>query len=47
MAGTLGEYKKAIEYLELALATFIRVFGADHPNTKTVIENLALAKAQK
>jgi tetratricopeptide (TPR) repeat protein len=44
---SLGQYDKAIEYFELALATFKKVLGVDHPSTKTVAGNLALARAER
>ena len=42
---SLDQYDKAIEYYELALTTFEKVFGVDHPSTKTVASNLARAQA--
>ena len=40
-----GEYAKAIDYFEQALATFDARLGAEHPDTKTAAENLAAARA--
>ncbi len=40
-AGDLG---RAIPLLEQALAGFVQVLGADHPQTKTVHANLATAR---
>ena len=41
---TLGEPKKAIEYYEKALAILLKVYGENHPDTKSVIGNLAYIK---
>ena len=41
----LGQSEKAIAYYELALTTFEKVPGIDHPSTKTVANNLAVAQA--
>lgn len=41
---TLGQYDKAIGYYELALASFIKILGPNHPNSKIVADNLAAAK---
>ncbi len=43
---SLGEYQKAIDYLELALATIEEFLGKDHPNTKIVQDNLDSAHAE-
>lgn len=40
----LGEYAKAAELFEGALAILRRVRGEDHPHTKTAARNLAAAK---
>jgi tetratricopeptide (TPR) repeat protein len=40
---SLGEYPKAIEYLDKALRVFNRKLGKDHPNTKIVSDNLQSA----
>ncbi|MCP4277819.1 MAG: tetratricopeptide repeat protein, partial [Gammaproteobacteria bacterium] len=42
----LGEYHKAIGLYELALASFKKKLGVDHPNTKKVVGNLALARTE-
>ena len=39
-----GEYKKAIPYLELALATYIEKLGKSHPSTAVIQSNLTEAK---
>ncbi len=44
---SLGEHKKAIEYYELALATFENKLRHDHPSTKTVQASLADVKAKR
>ena len=36
----LGEYQKAIEFYNKALAIFMDFFGPDHPSTKTVAGNI-------
>jgi hypothetical protein len=38
---------RGIEYYEQALTTLEKVLGADHPSTKTVANNLAIAKAAR
>ena len=43
----LGEYDKAIEYYELALVTFEKVLGKDHPYTKAVANSLAQAQTRQ
>lgn len=42
----LGEYHKSIGYYEQALAIFEARLGGEHPNTRTVRENLEVLKAQ-
>ncbi|PTN12049.1 tetratricopeptide repeat protein [Nitrosomonas aestuarii] len=41
---TLANYKKAIAYFELVLATLEKFLGKDHPNTRTVQTNLDAAQ---
>ena len=43
----LGQYNKAIEYYQQALANLQKSLGPEHPNTKTVANNLADAKASR
>ncbi|HJN25080.1 MAG TPA: tetratricopeptide repeat protein, partial [Rhodospirillales bacterium] len=38
-----GEYDKAIEYYELALASDLKTLGEDHPDVARVRNNLGLA----
>ena len=40
MSSIFGHYKKAIGYYELALASYLKSYGADHPNTRTCTANL-------
>ena len=40
VAQTLGQYQKAIGYLELALASDLKTFGEDHPAVATLRNNL-------
>ena len=42
----LGEYNKAIEYYEQALDVLKSMLGYDHPHTKTVENNLSIAKSK-
>ncbi|MCG8639128.1 MAG: tetratricopeptide repeat protein [Desulfobacterales bacterium] len=39
-----GEYDKAIAYYEISLAVFETVLGKNHPNMKTVRNNLNRAR---
>ena len=38
-----GDYDKAIEYYEQALASDLKTFGPDHPNVATDRNNLGVA----
>ncbi|MDB4837102.1 tetratricopeptide repeat protein, partial [Marinomonas sp.] len=40
---SLGDYPKAIEYLELALASDLKTYGEDHPSVATRRNNLGSA----
>ncbi len=40
LLNTLGEYDKAIDFYTKALNIFETRLGKDHPNTKTVRENI-------
>ncbi len=43
LAHMLGQYHKAIEYYELALASDLKTYGADHPQVAIRRNNLGLA----
>lgn len=47
MADILGQYDKAIEHYEKAMASDLKTFGPEHPNVATVWNNLGLAWASK
>ena len=40
---SLGQYKKAIDYFEQALASDLKTYGEDHPQVATYRNNLGLA----
>ncbi|MBF0539415.1 MAG: tetratricopeptide repeat protein, partial [Nitrospirae bacterium] len=43
---SLGEYRKAIGYIEKALAIFEIKLGKEHPDTKNVQKNLEAVRAK-
>ena len=47
MLYTLGEYDKAIEYYELALASDLKTYGEDHPDVAIYRNNLGFAWGAK
>ena len=47
MLYTLGDYQKALDYFEQALAVFKRVLGEQHPNSQVVQDNMDAAQAQR
>jgi tetratricopeptide (TPR) repeat protein len=44
---SLGQYEKAIDYYQQALASLQKRLGPDHPNVMTVAANLAVAKGKQ
>lgn len=44
---SVGEYRKAIDYYELALSCIEKKLGTDHPHTKTVSQNLLSARTSE
>ena len=43
---SIGEFAKSLDFLSRSSDIYLRVFGADHPDTLSTLENLAAAKLQ-
>ncbi|MBQ9347232.1 MAG: tetratricopeptide repeat protein, partial [Oscillibacter sp.] len=41
-----GDYREALNWMEKALAVFLKVLGPEHPNTKTVQEWIAATQQE-
>ena len=43
---SIGEFAKSVDFLRRSSDIYLHVFGADHPDTLSTLENLAAAKLQ-